>query len=457
MKDNMSNDNKENIEVNEETKGGKNTNKDRRKKKRKGFILGGSVGIALTLAVATGGFAMNKDNSKKIDDNKPVVRISDESHEDSDKNGSIIDIANNKDNEEQNTNENNKVKVEEKKAVEEKIQDKKVEESVKKEELKVEEVNEKYISKKSQNVYKDYDKDSETIGKIGEGESILLIKNVGDYSYIQYDTANGSKEGYVPKESLKRAGELTSDFNNFLSIPSNVKKVVYGSSGMGRNLYYYKIGNGKKTLLMNFGIHGYEDAWAKDGYELTKLAKGLIDKLGKNYNNLDLNDWSIYIIPSANPDGLLDGYTNNGPGRCQVTKKIDLNRNFPVKFEPNSNERNFNGTKALAVPESRALANLVSQLSKRGGDFVLLDVHGWLNETLGDYNVSKYFDNQFGIGNTPLNDNFKGYLIEYGKSLGADVSLVELPRPSSKADIKNRNYEGKLYNGVINLLKNYKG
>lgn len=114
MKDNMSNDNKENIEVNEETKGGKNTNKDRRKKKRKGFILGGSVGIALTLAVATGGFAMNKDNSKKIDDNKPVVRISDESHEDSDKNGSIIDIANNKDNEEQNTNENNKVKVEEK-------------------------------------------------------------------------------------------------------------------------------------------------------------------------------------------------------------------------------------------------------------------------------------------------------------------------------------------------------
>lgn len=387
MKDNMSNDNKENIEVNEETKGGKNTNKDRRKKKRKGFILGGSVGIALTLAVATGGFAMNKDNSKKIDDNKPVVRISDESHEDSDKNGSIIDIANNKDNEEQNTNENNKVKVEEKKAVEEKIQDKKVEEPVKKEELKVEEVNEKYISKKSQNVYKDYDKDSETIGKIGEGESILLIKNVGDYSYIQYDTANGSKEGYVPKESLKRAGELTSDFNNFLSIPSNVKKVVY----------------------------------------------------------------------SANPDGLLDGYTNNGPGRCQVTKKIDLNRNFPVKFEPNSNERNFNGTKALAVPESRALANLVSQLSKRGGDFVLLDVHGWLNETLGDYNVSKYFDNQFGIGNTPLNDNFKGYLIEYGKSLGADVSLVELPRPSSKADIKNRNYEGKLYNGVINLLKNYKG
>ena len=34
------------------------------------------------------------------------------------------------------------------------------------------------------------------------------------------------------------------------------------------------------------------------------------------YNNLSedlINEWTIYIFPTLNPDGQYDGWTNNGP------------------------------------------------------------------------------------------------------------------------------------------------
>lgn len=254
-------------------------------------------------------------------------------------------------------------------------------------------------------------------------------------------------------EAIKN-DEILEEFNNF-EVDENIVKGIYGKSGLGRNLYFYKIGTGHKSLIINFGIHGFEDAWAKDGYELSKISEYIIHRLSKEYDGLDVKEWSIYIIPSSNPDGLLDGYTNNGPGRCQVTNKIDLNRNFPIEFETNKNYRNYNGEEPLSVPESKELANLVFNINKESDRLVLLDVHGWLNETIGDSDVGKYFDIEFGFKNRELNNNFKGYLIAYAKALGAGVSLVELPKPNNKEDIERENYKEKLYNGIVALLKNY--
>ncbi|WP_055069627.1 M14 family zinc carboxypeptidase [Clostridium massiliamazoniense] len=254
-------------------------------------------------------------------------------------------------------------------------------------------------------------------------------------------------------EAIKN-DEILEEFNNF-EVDENIVKGIYGKSGLGRNLYFYKIGTGHKSLIINFGIHGFEDAWPKDGYELSKISEYIIHRLSKEYDGLDVKEWSIYIIPSSNPDGLLDGYTNNGPGRCQVTNKIDLNRNFPIEFETNKNYRNYNGEEPLSVPESKELANLVFNINKESDRLVLLDVHGWLNETIGDSDVGKYFDIEFGFKNRELNNNFKGYLIAYAKALGAGVSLVELPKPNNKEDIERENYKEKLYNGIVALLKNY--
>lgn len=410
-------------------------------KKKKKILVKGSVGLAVTLALTAGVVIDYKNSEAKEINPEPIV--------------ATVDDENNSENVELTVElEKTEVLEEEKKKEEEKVEEVK-EEKVEKEEEKIEEINETYNSKKTQDVFDGSKRDS-VIGKINKKETVLLLKNVGNSSYIEYDTANGKKRGYVEKGTLDEGeGEAVSyEINNF-AVPSNVKKVVYGTSGMGRNLYYYKIGSGKKTLLMNFAIHGYEDAFNRDGEELVKISKGIINRLSKDYDGKGLKDWSIYIIPTANPDGILDGYTKNGPGRCQISEKIDINRSFPKDFSVKNNSRNYTGSKPLIAPEAKALANLVSNLGSKSRDFVVLDVHGWLNETIGDNKIGKYFGNEFGFKNLPLTNNAEGYLINYAKSKGADVSLIELPKPSSKADIANRNFEGKLYKGLINLLKNY--
>ena len=77
------------------------------------------------------------------------------------------------------------------------------------------------------------------------------------------------------------------------------------------------------------------------------------------------------------------------------------------------------------------------------------------NETIGDIEIGKYFDIEFGFKNRELNEDFKGYLVAYAKALGAKVSLIELPKPNNKEEIEHENYKEKLYNGIVALLKDY--
>ncbi len=77
-------------------------------------------------------------------------------------------------------------------------------------------------------------------------------------------------------------------------------------------------------------------------------------------NQTTFKDWTIYVIPYANPDGITDGYTNNGPGRCTVSKKIDMNRCWPGNFSPYYTSRNYTGDKSLSAPEALSLKNFIS-------------------------------------------------------------------------------------------------
>ncbi|WP_349404733.1 M14 family zinc carboxypeptidase, partial [Clostridium perfringens] len=103
-----------------------------------------------------------------------------------------------------------------------------------------------------------------------------------------------------------------------------------GISGRGRELAAYKVGNGSNSLVFVCAIHGWEDNWAADGIELTRIGNGLIE----HFQNAGTNNWSLYIIPVANPDGLSEGFTNNGPGRCTIVGAVDCNRDFPLGFSP---------------------------------------------------------------------------------------------------------------------------
>ena len=233
-----------------------------------------------------------------------------------------------------------------------------------------------------------------------------------------------------------------------------VTEGVYGKSGKGRDLEYYRIGNGKKVLFSVFGVHGYEDAWNGDSQELKIIAEKSVNRLRSEYNTkgIDLSEWSVYIIPSANPDGRIDGWTNNGPGRTTVTTKNDINRSFPTGFSPFYSARNYTGPTALGSPEAKALYGFINKTMEGATEKVLLDVHGWENKTIGNPSIARYFDNEFGFRN--INKYPGGFVITYGNAIGAKSVLVEFPVPYSHQDILRRDFSGKFSNGLVNILLN---
>jgi len=305
-------------------------------------------------------------------------------------------------------------------------------------------------STKELTVYGGPNSDYASIGTIFNQEVVSFIDIERNYSYIEYTTSNGAKRGYVQTASL-----TTASAPSIPSIPAytNFTSGTYGKSGLGKDLKWYKIGSGSNVVFAVFEQHGWEDAWAFDGVELVNIAKNMMNNLSsKNQNTF--NDWTIYVIPYANPDGITDGYTNNGPGRCTVSKKIDMNRCWPGNFSPYYTSRNYTGDKSLSAPEALSLKNFIS--SKFGKKTnIVLDIHGWLNQTYGNSQVGSYFGQQFGFGHS--NSHGNGYLETWAYLQGAKSCLIEFPMPSSSSSITSNNYAGKLTNGLINMISNISG
>ena len=171
-----------------------------------------------------------------------------------------------------------------------------------------------------------------------------------------------------------------------------------------------------------------------------------------------VDKWTIYILPSLNPDGEYYGWTNNGPGRTTLysfapnNQGIDMNRCFPVGYKSTRTTRNYNGTEPLQAYEAVALKNFI--LNNTGSQNIIIDVHGWLNETMGDWDLGKFYRNEFGI-NHHISAYGNGYLINWARSVQNTRSLLlELPEVHSHTELENNNYVNKFINGTINLLKN---
>lgn len=203
---------------------------------------------------------------------------------------------------------------------------------------------------------------------------------------------------------------------------------VYGTSERGRDLVCYSI-SGKaytRTILLNFAIHGFEDNYARDGQVLVDAANALIN----TYRNSTLvkdNNCRLLIIPSANPDGVLEGTTNNGFGRCNAAG-IDLNRDFDANYVAcTNNSRNYTPY-AFSAKESRALRDLC--LTENPD--VVLDLHGWLNTTIGDAELAEVFSAKMGLAHQVgfTSTNCKGYFANWAHQQGALALLVEFTNPS---------------------------
>ncbi|MGL5803682.1 MAG: M14 family zinc carboxypeptidase, partial [Cetobacterium sp.] len=245
----------------------------------------------------------------------------------------------------------------------------------------------KYIDYKNQGNYHNgstpepvINYDGSSLGSLDPYETATKLFEVNGLTQVVYNTDKGTntKSGFV-----RYAGGSQNVVHVDIPYPNvtNAQMIQYGTSGKGRALRAYKMGNGRNSFIFNCAIHGWEDHWAADGIELTKIGNQLIE----HFQNNSTGDFTLYVIPAANPDGLSEGWTNNGPGRCTIVGAVDGNRDFSVGFSAGGAPRNHSGSHPLSVPETRELADFISGIkANTSGETYLIDMHGWEGSMVGD-------------------------------------------------------------------------
>ena len=219
---------------------------------------------------------------------------------------------------------------------------------------------------------------------------------------------------------------------------SNVVRQVYGKSVNGRPLEAYiitniKTGTYKKTLFMDFAVHGFEDWYARDAKALANEANRIIQYYA-NHSEL-LGNYRLVIIPCANPDGTIAGKNNlracrQAYGRC-TARHVDMNRDFGP----------------FRAVESRYLKNYIVKCAPN----VYMNMHGWLNETLGTPRLSKIINKAQGfskfINSYGARDH---YIIAWvHQRLKIPTSLVEYKAPNKLSLTRDVN----MINAIIKAYK----
>ena len=311
-----------------------------------------------------------------------------------------------------------------------------------------------------QAIYAGTDNQQWKIQTAGNGYYNLICKANGKALAVSGGLAQNGQN--IQVENFQN--ENSQQFRFITGIRKFYEEGIYGKTGLaiagdgrGTNLKYYKFGRGSKVLFATFSIHGFEDSYNHDGVELTYLAEEFKKYLANNIDETIVNNWTIYIFPTLNPDGQTYGWSNNGPGRTTLysaepeNRGIDMNRNWSIGYKRETSERNYNGTEAFQAYENRYLRDFI--LSHQGSKNILVDTHGWLNETIGDDGLGAYYRNQFGLP-SHIYSYGAGYLINWARTVSNTRSvLVELPEVSNHSQVVNRNYAQKYINATMQMLR----
>lgn len=129
--------------------------------------------------------------------------------------------------------------------------------------------------------------------------------------------------------------------------PAGRRVVTLGRSVEGRAIVAVEIGDFdamRRTLVIGC-IHGNEPAGI-----------AVADRLARGVPPRELDLW---IVPDLNPDGVAAGTRTNAD-------HVDLNRNFPFRWEPLSGVF-YSGRYPLSEPESRIAYRLVSRIRPQIG------------------------------------------------------------------------------------------
>lgn len=254
--------------------------------------------------------------------------------------------------------------------------------------------------------------------------------------------------------------------------PSSCEVIQYGTSGKNQPLLAYRFGHGSNVLLMTFAMHGFEDHWDRDGNALVYAAQKVMEHLDRSQQQLLDLDWSVYILPCVNPDGLLMGYSGNGPGRGTMSyldsshtlhfdRGIDMNRSFPYLWRPYETLRNFNGDQPLASLESKALADFSEEILEQGyHTAIVIDVHGWTQQLLTNDNQGTLYQilhSQFPQNSYTTLEKSAGYFASYAAyNLGYTACLLEFPCDVySESQFQASGYSEQLCSGISEILQQY--
>lgn len=264
-------------------------------------------------------------------------------------------------------------------------------------------------------------------------------------------------------------------FNVNISIDYFLKiiyeKGTYGISGAkikgvngGTDLEYYRYGSGENVLFTTFCVHGYEDSWDRDGGVLVDIANNLYTRLINEQDKDIAKNWTIYIFFEVNPDGRRLGTTNKGPGRTtlysKVDRGIDINRSWQTgsSYKTYTDSRNYNGTEGFQAYEAEYLRDFLLSHKSKNGKTVLIDLHGWEDQLIGDEEICKYYKKQYTSCKTTGYGRYgTQYLITWARqNLGAKVSLVELPLAQNYEQVNSMRLSDKYINATLEMLRNEK-
>ncbi len=173
-------------------------------------------------------------------------------------------------------------------------------------------------------------------------------------------------------------GTITALKNRY---PDLIKIYTAGYSESEREILMYTLGNGNKKALISGAIHAREHITTKYILKVTEDYCNAFYSATGYYGNYDiynlLNEYTLYVIPCANPDGLEIILSNDTPEKYvrvsklseyKANKKgVDLNRNFPIAWDYINNgvtspaDYYFKGYESGSAKETQVLMNLCNE------------------------------------------------------------------------------------------------
>lgn len=330
----------------------------------------------------------------------------------------------------------------------------------------------------SSNQIKRYNRNDVINAVKGYGNERIYNQNPAYEIYCDFSKYNlGTHK--VTVKAFSKGNEIGKISQNFI-IRKKIEygEGIYGYSGLkingdwkGKDLKYYKYGNGPNVFFAAFAIHGFEDKWDFDGWELIQIADEFYQRLIANKDYDLAEKWTIYIIPGVNQDGLNCGWTNNGPGRTTLYSKapgnkgIDLNRCWQVgnSYRRYTDSRNYNGTAGFQAYEAQYLRNFLLSHKSQNGQTLLVDLHGWTQQLIGDSAICSYYNKQFPENNKNSVGRYgTGYLINWARnSLGSNgraarSALIELPDWGiyNHQSVINNNISNRYIDATLDMLRN---